>query len=79
VPLRGWIFLEWRREIEVQRLSPVERMSRLAPHRAIAVPWEDPVALLELATRPAFVWHRPKDWRTIEGSTARLLAEIAGY
>ena len=36
------------------------------------------VALLDLATRPAFVWHRPKGWRTIEGSIVRLLAEIAG-
>ena len=77
-PLRGWIFLEWGAEVAVQRLSPVERMSRLAQHRAIAVPWEDPVALLDLAARPAFVWPRPKGWRNIERSIARLLAEIAG-
>jgi hypothetical protein len=77
-PLRGWIFLEWGHELAVTRLSPVQRMSRLAQHRAIAVPWEDPVALLELATRPAFVWHRPKGWRTFKESVDRLLAEIAG-
>jgi hypothetical protein len=77
-PLRGWIFLEWGAAVAVERLSPIDRLSRLAPHRAIAVPWEDPVALLELATRPAFVWRRPKGWRTIEASIARLLAEIVG-
>lgn len=77
-PLRGWIFLEWGAEVAVERLRPIERLSRLAPHRAIAVPWEDPVALLDLAARPAFVWHRPKGWRNVEGSVARLLAEIAG-
>jgi len=77
-PLRGWIFLEWGAEIAVEKLSPVERMSRLASHRAIAVPWEDPVALLDLAARPGFVWRRPKEWQTVEGSIARLLAEIGG-
>jgi hypothetical protein len=77
-PLRGWIFLQWGTEVAVERLSPIDRLSRLAPHRAIAVPWEDPVALLDLAARPAFVWHRPKGWRTIEDSVATLLAEIAG-
>lgn len=77
-PLRGWIFLEWGPEVAVERLSPIERLSRLAPHRAIAVPWEDPVALLDLAARPAFVWHRPKGWRTIGDSIATLLAAIAG-
>ena len=76
-PLRGWIFLEWGAEVAVERLSPVERLSRLASHRAIAVPWDDPMALLDLATRPAVVWHRPKGWRNIGGSIARLLAEIA--
>jgi hypothetical protein len=75
-PLRGWIFLEWGAEVAVERLSPVDRMSRLAQHRAIAVPW-DPMALLDLAARPAFGWRRPKGWHTIEGSIARLLAEIA--
>ena len=77
-PLRGWIFLEWGSGIAVQRLSPVERMTRLARHRAIAVPWDDPVTLLDLAARPAFVWTRPKGWRNIEPSIATLLAQIVG-
>lgn len=76
--LRGWIFLEWGSKIAVERLSPVERLSRLAQHRAIALPWEDPVALLDLATRPAFVWYRPKGWRGVEPAIARLFAQIAG-
>jgi hypothetical protein len=77
-PLRGWIFLEWGAEVAVKRLSPIERMSHLVQHRAIAVPWEDPVALLDLATRPAFVWQRPKGWQTVESSIATLLAQIVG-
>jgi hypothetical protein len=77
-PLRGWIFLEWAAEIAVERLSPIERMSRLAQHHALAVPWRDPAVLLDLAARPAFVWRRPKKWHTVEGSIARLLAEIVG-
>ena len=77
-PLRGWIFLEWGPRTAVQRLSPVERMSRLARHRAIAVPWDDPGTLLDLAARPAFVWSRPKGWRNIEPSIATLLAQIVG-
>ena len=78
VPLRGWIFLEWGAEIALERLRPVERMSRLAQHRAIAVPWEDPAMLLDLATRPAFVWRRPNGWCNVEPAIARLLAQIAG-
>jgi hypothetical protein len=77
-PLRGWIFLEWGPEIALQRLSPIERMSRLAQHRAIAVPWEDPGMLLDLAALPGFVWHRPKESRSIEPAVARLLAQIVG-
>jgi len=77
-PLRGWIFLEWGPKTAVERLSPVERMSRLARHRAIAVPWEDPGTLLDLAARPAFVWSRPKEWSKIEPSIATLLAQIVG-
>ena len=77
VPLRGWIFLEWGPEIATQRLSPVERMSRLAEHRAIAVPW-DPRTLLDLAARPAFAWYRPKGWRSVNRAIATLLARIAG-
>lgn len=75
-PLRGWIFLEWGSEIAVERLGPVERLRRLAQHRAIAVPWEDPAALLDLAARPAFVWRRPKEWHTVDDAIARLLAKI---
>ena len=77
-PLRGWIFLEWGAAIAVDRLSPVERMSRLARHRAIAVPWDDPVTLLDLAAHPAFIWSRPKGWRNLEPSIATLLAQIVG-
>lgn len=78
VPLRGWIFLEWGQEIEVQRLSPVDRMSRLAENRALAVPWEDPGTLLDLAARPAFAWRRPKGWPTLASALDTLFAQIAG-
>ncbi len=74
--LQGWIFLEWGSELTVERVSPIERMARIARHRALAIPWEDPETLLELATRPAYVWRRPREWRTVGDSTARLLAEI---
>lgn len=77
-PLRGWIFLEWGPKIALERLAPVERIARLAQHRAIAVPWEDPGMLLDLATLPAFVWHRPNGWCNVEPAIARLLAQIVG-
>jgi hypothetical protein len=77
-PLRGWIILEWGPEIAVERIAPVERMARVARHRAIAIPWEDPGMLLDLAARPAFVWRRPHGWCNIERAIARLLAQIAG-
>jgi hypothetical protein len=77
-PLGGWIFLEWGPQISLERLAPLERISRLAQHRAIAVPWEDPGLLLDLATRPAFAWHRPNGWCNVEPAIARLLAQIAG-
>ncbi|MGZ4172566.1 MAG: hypothetical protein ACXVRN_14485 [Solirubrobacteraceae bacterium] len=76
-PLRGWIFLHWGPEIAVERLSPAERMARLAQERAIAVPWEDPAALLDLAAQPSFAWYRPKEWRSLKPAIARLLAQIA--
>jgi hypothetical protein len=77
-PLRGWIFLHWGPEIAVERITPIDRMTRLARQRAIAVPWEDPAVLLDLAARPAFAWYRPKEWRSVRPALATLLAQIAG-
>jgi hypothetical protein len=77
-PLGGWIFLEWGADLALERLAPIARMSRLAQHRAIAIPWEDPAMLLDLATRPAYVWHRPKGWRNLGTAVDRLLAQIVG-
>jgi hypothetical protein len=76
-PLRGWIFLHWGPEIAVERLTPLDRMARLAKQRAIAVPWEDPAVLLDLAAWPAFAWYRPKEWRSVRPALATLLAQIA--
>ena len=66
-PLRGWIFLEWGPEIAVERLSPVERMARLAQAACDRRPVGGPRRRCSTSQRaPAFVWYRPKGWRSIE-------------
>jgi hypothetical protein len=75
-PLRGWIFLDWGPEARVDRLGAAERLARLTKHRALSMPWTDPEALLELASRPALLWQRPHGWDEFDAAIDGLLAGL---
>lgn len=74
LPLRGWIFLGWSTEPQARRLSGSQCLTRLVAHIGLRRTGADPVALLELATLPAWDFQRPKDWNRTRESMQRLLA-----
>jgi hypothetical protein len=76
LPLRGWIFLDWGPEIEVDRAPAAQRLQRIRDQLSLRIP-NDPVALLELASLPSWQLRRPWGWASIDEATRRLLDAIA--
>lgn len=75
-PLRGFVFLGWGGRARIEPVPPVQRLTRLGEHRALALPWTDPEVLLELAGRPGVSWHRPRAWDRMDASVAELLGRL---
>ncbi|MFZ1997241.1 MAG: hypothetical protein WAU75_24205 [Solirubrobacteraceae bacterium] len=75
-PLEGFVFLGWGERVQIEPVPPAERLARLADHRALALPWTDQEALLDLASCPAFSWRRPSDWSQMEGAVNQLLRRL---
>jgi len=73
--LRGVIFLAWSDAIEAIRLSPAERLRRLAERPGLSEP--SPVVPLELARLPAWELRRPRRWDLLAAVRDRLL-ELTG-
>jgi hypothetical protein len=71
--LGGWFLLEWGEEIAVRALRASERVARLAPHRALRLEPARSGGLLELASLPAWVLSRPREWASLPDSAERLL------
>lgn len=74
VPLRGWIFLAWRSEPELRRLSCSACLTRLIGHIGMRRSAANPSALLELATLPAWDFGRKRDWQLMDQTGERLLS-----
>lgn len=74
--LRGWVFLEWGREIAVERVGGSARLPRLLAHLGLRVPPLGPDRVLELAGLPAWELRRPNGWDRFE-EAGRTLLEIA--
>jgi hypothetical protein len=77
VPLIGWLLPEWGETDSLELLAPADRLRLLPQFRALRVPWEQPAALLELATTPIYRWTRPRRLDAIENSVQNLLGELS--
>ncbi len=78
VPLRGFVTLGWGDELAVEQLRGSKRLLTLIPHRALLLESNAPADLLELSSLPFVQVRRPRGWRSLEETTERLLAELAG-
>jgi hypothetical protein len=76
-PLRGWVFLDWADRVEVARVPAREALSRLLEYLTATLEPE-PMALLSLATLPAWEWRRPQSWEGMAGAADALLQALAG-
>lgn len=76
LPLHGWVFLSWADELGFRRVPAGERFQRLVEARTILLSPQDPTALLDLASRPAFELRRPREWSSLEEATKLLLASL---
>lgn len=76
VELAGWVFLADGERLTVERVSPGERLGRLARHRRRVLEGTDPRALLGLAALPALELRRPMRFELLEEAVERI-AEAA--
>jgi hypothetical protein len=77
LPLAGWVFLEWGKRIEATAVGAAERLTRLSANRAVRVPSQNPVALVELAALPAWELRRPEGWASLRGAVECLLETVS--
>jgi hypothetical protein len=75
-PLGGWIFLGLGAAVSASRLDGRTLLTRLAENRSMFVVPRDPEVLLDLATLPAWVLRRPREWAAL-APTADHLVELA--
>ncbi|HWL32778.1 MAG TPA: hypothetical protein VNP89_04155 [Gaiellaceae bacterium] len=75
---RGWVFLHWSDDVDVEPVRPGERLPRLAEHLGLRVPPARPDRLLELAALPGWEFRRPRGWDRFDEAGDRLLEALAG-
>lgn len=79
LPLRGAVHLEWGEEVGVAAVPASERLARLAAHVALDVQAGGFAAqLLELASLPAVVIRRPRNWESVDESMELLVRTLSG-
>jgi hypothetical protein len=76
LPLAGWIFLGWSKELEIARASVVRRLSTLKEQLSLFTTPRDPSSLLDLAAFPAWELRRPQGWDSMPDAARRLLEQI---
>jgi hypothetical protein len=74
-PLRGWVFLNWDDEVKVAAVPARETLARLLEYLTATLEPE-PMALLSLATLPAWEWSRPQSWDGMASSASALLQTL---
>jgi hypothetical protein len=77
-PLRGWIFLDWANAQSVDAVPPSDRVSRVLSHRSVLTVDADPLAFLELASRPCLVFARPRGLDRMGDAIEALLERLPG-
>jgi hypothetical protein len=77
VELRGWIFLEWGDELEVEPLAVPDVLSRLLKQRAVKLPPREPEAMLELASLGGLLLRRPRGLYGLTATVDAVVTSIA--
>lgn len=70
--MRGWIFPSWGADLQMRRMSPRERLTRLSAHSC--VPSLRSQTLMDLIALPAYELIRPRDWTSLGASVERVIA-----
>jgi hypothetical protein len=78
MPVRGWVFLAWGPQLQIERLPASRRVPRLAAQRGVRLPPFEAASLLELAALPAWELKRPRGWDSLRAAGERLLETISG-
>jgi hypothetical protein len=80
LPLRGWIALRWASRMRVREMRGSERLGELLCHGALRLGSgpPDPGSLIELSSLPILEFSRPRGWRSMQDSLARLLDAVGG-
>ena len=74
VPLRGWIFLAWGHDVQLEALGPAERLESLASNLVGL----HPAGFLDMGGLPAWRLTRPPEWRSFEATVERLVDIATG-
>ncbi len=74
--LRGFVYLAWGSETQVDRLTPAESFGLLVNHRRVAALGADFEHLLDLAALPAMRLTRPVDWTGLDGVLTALTQSV---
>jgi hypothetical protein len=75
-PLRGWIFLEWSKHLEVRRVGAAERLERINACRN-TIGTRGP-SLLDIAGLEAWELRRPRNRTSLEPAVHRILQLVGG-
>lgn len=65
LPLAGWLLLVEADEVAVERIAPADRLTALAPHRALLGMAPDANAWLDVASLPVLSLARPRRWDAV--------------
>ena len=68
--LVGAIVLEWGRSCTIERVPVSQRLPCLLPHTGVDDPKVDAGRLLDLASTPVWVLHRPRTWDGLDDAAA---------
>jgi hypothetical protein len=74
VPLAGTVVLGWAERIGIEPVPPAERLGLIAAQRYFSSLQADPVAVLDVLTRPMIRLLRPRDLSSLPAAAEALLA-----
>ncbi len=72
LPMAGWVILSWAPRVEMVQIAPRDLLGRLASHRTWPRSQIDSLALLDLASLPAWELRRPRAWSSLPAVVAAL-------
>lgn len=79
-PLRGFVILEWGRDLRLQSVPPAQRIEIIGRHRTLPLMPRDPGSLIGLAGLPMFILERPSRRELVSDVVDLLtrLGEVSG-